>query len=246
MTSAGPDRARAVRSLVPAAGLFENLDWRLATAPLELAAPLASEIEEAGRVFLQFYRASQRLYRRSLEGKAPAWIAQWLDQGKPADLLELQRDAAFKNEVPRVIRPDLLLCDAGLRLTELDSVPGGIGLTAWLYEAYEASGSASSERWLGSAEAMLEGFSGIFGDAARVHLMVSEESRTYRPEMQWIAGRLGSDRPSSPPSPRPSAPAQPSAWWATVSTTAPCSCGPMSRSPWGRARWSHARSPISS
>jgi hypothetical protein len=31
--------------------------------------------------------------------------------------------------VPRVIRPDILLTENGFRITELDSVPGGIGLT---------------------------------------------------------------------------------------------------------------------
>ena len=31
---------------------------------------------------------------------------------------------------PTVLRPDLLLTDEGFVMTELDSVPGGIGLTA--------------------------------------------------------------------------------------------------------------------
>jgi hypothetical protein len=39
---------------------------------------------------------------------------------------------------------------------------------------------------------MREGFDGIFGDADRVHIVVSEEAATYRPEMEWVAGRLGS------------------------------------------------------
>ena len=48
------------------------------------------------------------LYRQSVAGKQPPWVAQWLDLGKPAALLEPQRDAAFKNDLPRVIRPDIL------------------------------------------------------------------------------------------------------------------------------------------
>ena len=39
--------------------------------------------------------------------------------------VQLQRAAALKNDLPRVIRPDLLVTDHGLALTELDSVPGG-------------------------------------------------------------------------------------------------------------------------
>ena len=83
-------------------------------------------------MLLQFYRAVNLLYRKSAEGKQPEWVARWLDLGKPAELIELQRSPAFKNDVPRVIRPDILLTENGLSITELDSVPGGIGLTAWL------------------------------------------------------------------------------------------------------------------
>ena len=46
----------------------------------------------------------------------------------------------MKNEWPRVIRPDLLITEHGLSVTELDSVPGGIGLTAWLNQAYSQMG----------------------------------------------------------------------------------------------------------
>ena len=67
---------------------------------------LAKEIESLGRVLLQFYRAVNLLYRKSAEGKQPDWVARWLDLGKPAELIALQRSPAFKNDVPRVIRPE--------------------------------------------------------------------------------------------------------------------------------------------
>ena len=38
---------------------------------------------------------------------------------------------------------------------------------------------------------MLKGFESIFGDAARVHIIVSEESATYRPEMEWLGQQCG-------------------------------------------------------
>ncbi len=92
-----------------------------------------------------------------------------------------------------VIRPDILITDKGMAITELDSVPGGIGLTAWLYEAYEET-ALPGERFVGSAAAMRRGFAGIFGDAERVHVVVSEESATYRPEMNWLGARLRGER----------------------------------------------------
>jgi hypothetical protein len=183
-------QARAIRDALPPGGLFAGQEWRISPTPFPLGDRLAKEIDSLGRVLLQFYRAVNLLYRKSAEGKMPEWIARWLDQGKPAELIALQRAPAFKNEVPRVIRPDLLITEDGLRVTELDSVPGGIGLTAWLNQAYSKLPSANSHL-LGGADGMIRGFASIFGNAAHVHVVVSDEAATYRPEMQWLAEQLG-------------------------------------------------------
>jgi hypothetical protein len=188
--SSAADRARSVREQIPAQGLFAGHEWRISSQPFRLGPKLASELESLGRVLLQFYRAVNLLYRKSVDGKQPEWVARWLDQGKPSALLEIQRSPALKNELPRVIRPDLLITESGFSVTELDSVPGGIGLTAWLNATYSGLGAPV----LGGASGMLEGFAGIFGDAPKVYIVVSEEAATYRPEMQWIAERLGTDR----------------------------------------------------
>src|SRR5689334_12392039 len=100
---------RFIRDALPPGGLFAGLDWRISPAPFRLDEHQATEIESLGRVLLQFYRAVNLLYRKSVEGRQPDWVARWLDLGKPADLITLQRSAAFKNDVPRVIRPDILL-----------------------------------------------------------------------------------------------------------------------------------------
>ncbi len=184
-----------MRGQLPPGGLFAGHNWRVATAPLELPPGIANEIESLGRVLLQFYRAVNLLYRKSVEGRQPEWIARWLDLGKPADLIALQRSPAFKNDMPRVIRPDLLITENGLSITELDSVPGGIGLTAWLGRTYSQQPVAGDQTSiLGGADGMLRGFESIFGDAKQVHVVVSEEAATYRPEMEWIAAQLGASR----------------------------------------------------
>jgi hypothetical protein len=185
-----PENARFVRDRMPAEGLFAGHEWRISPAPFPLGGALAKEVESLGRVLLQFYRAANLLYRKSVEGKQPGWVARWLDQGKPAHLIELQRAHGLKNEIPRVIRPDILITDSGLSVTELDSVPGGIGLTAWLNQVYSQMGATV----IGGADGMLRGFAGIFGDASRVHIVVSEEAATYRPEMEWVARQLDGAR----------------------------------------------------
>jgi hypothetical protein len=41
---------------------------------------------------------------------------------------------------------------------------------------------------------MLRGFESIFGDAKQVHIIVSEEAATYRPEMEWLANQIQGSR----------------------------------------------------
>jgi len=184
------ESAQFIRESLPSGGLFAGMEWKISPAPFPLGENLAKEIESLGRVLLQFYRATNLLYRKSVEGKQPEWVARWLDLGKPRELIELQRSVAFKNDVPRVIRPDILLTENGFSITELDSVPGGIGLTAWLNQTYSKNGA----QVLGGADGMIRGFESIFGDAKQVHVVVSEEAKTYRPEMEWLANQTGDSK----------------------------------------------------
>jgi hypothetical protein len=180
------ERAKLIREQIPTNGLFAGLDWRTSREPFPLGENLAKEIESLGRVLLQFYRAVNLLYLKSVDGKQPEWISRWLDLGKPRELIELQRSPTFKNETPRVIRPDILLTENGFSITELDSVPGGIGLTAWLNQTYSKLNSPV----IGGADGMIRGFESIFGDAKQIHVVVSEEAKTYKPEMEWIAAQI--------------------------------------------------------
>ena len=186
------EQAKFIRDSLPAGGLFAGMEWKISPAPFPLGENLAGEIESLGRVLLQFYRATNLLYRKSVEGRQPEWIARWLDLGKPAELIALQCSPTFKNDVPRVIRPDILLTENGFSITELDSVPGGIGLTAWLGKTYSEAGSRQpAAKLLGGADGMIHGFESIFGDAKPVHIVISEEAAAYRPEMEWLARQLG-------------------------------------------------------
>jgi hypothetical protein len=189
------EAARSIRDSLPPGGLFAGHEWRISPASFPLSLELEKDLESLGRVLLQFYRAVNLLYRKSVEGKQPEWVARWLDQGKPHELIELQRSPAFKNKVPRVIRPDLLITETGVSITELDSVPGGIGLTGWLNRTHtevggRGSGVEGKSQIIGGADGMLRGFESIFGGAKRIHLVVSEESATYQPEMTWLASQM--------------------------------------------------------
>lgn len=181
------ERVERVRAALPSGGLFSGQQWRTGPVPLALGRQVVRELEFLGRVLLQFCRASNLLYRRSVEGRMPGWIAEVLDAGKPPSLVAWQRHQGFRSDTPRVIRPDVLLTEGGMAISELDSVPGGIGLTHWLNSTYAGLGDPV----LGGADGMLRGFESIFPPTGRVHIVVSEESAGYRPEMQWLAGLLG-------------------------------------------------------
>src|SRR5688572_29161519 len=109
------DQARAefIRERFPAGGLFAGHSWRLSPWPFLLEPHLVRELEGLGRILLQFYRAINLLYRQRAAGKEVPWVADWLDRGKPSELIALQRAPGLKNDLPRVIRPDILLTDSG-------------------------------------------------------------------------------------------------------------------------------------
>jgi hypothetical protein len=41
---------------------------------------------------------------------------------------------------------------------------------------------------------MIRGFASIFGEAKHIHIVVSEEAKTYRPEMEWLSGQFPGSR----------------------------------------------------
>ena len=182
------ERARYVREQLPAGGLFAGTTWRIPTGAFPLPAELAGKLEALGGQLLAFYRACNTLYRHSLAGKQPKWVAEYLDAGKPQRLLEISRSDRIKSHIPRVIRPDVILNDDHFFITELDSVPGGIGLTGWLGKTYAELG----DNVIGGATGMMEGFTAAMQiEKHPLVAVVSEESKTYRPEMEWLGKQCG-------------------------------------------------------
>lgn len=187
------DRLAAIRSAAPPEGLFADKDWLISPEPFLVDARLAEQLGKLGHRLTLFNRACNELYQRSVSGKMPAWIADYLDRGKPPELVEYSRRKQFRPDVPRIIRPDLVLTEtagghAEFTIAELDTVPGGIGLTQWLNATYAGFGTHDL---LGGATGMLEGFCSIAGTPATV--LVSNEASTYRPEMYYLA-RLSEGR----------------------------------------------------
>ncbi|MEY2480935.1 MAG: hypothetical protein QOI04_1862 [Verrucomicrobiota bacterium] len=184
MIAAADEKLRAIRAAIPAEGLFADKDWLISPDPFPIDKRFARELEQLGHQLFVFQRACNQLYQLSIKGKQPDWIAKYLDAGKPAELIEFSRRKEFREDLPRVIRPDLILTDDGYIIAEIDSVPGGIGLTAWLNQTYASLGAGV----IGGAEGMIEGFRSVLPNGGDI--VISQEAATYRPEMEWIATRL--------------------------------------------------------
>jgi hypothetical protein len=178
------ERAHYVRDHLPAEGLFAEMTWRIGPQPFALSPAHVELIEKLGIVLHHFNTACNLLYRQSAAGKAHPWVAPLLDAGKPPELIALSRNEKVKGQVPAVIRPDLILTEDAFAMSELDSVPGGIGVTSWLNETYSALG----ENVLGGTDGMRQGFESILNGG---EVLISEESAGYRPEMEWL---IGADR----------------------------------------------------
>jgi len=175
--------------------------WRISPSPFPLTREQVAFFTALGPQLLSFYRALNRLYHESLRGVQPTWVSRYLDQGKPEGLVAYSRMKRFRESVPAVIRPDVIPTQDGMIITELDSVPGGIGLTACMSRLYaDASPHPSPlpphrDGLVGGRDGMVRGFASMLRTTQEHHtgsmaIVVSEEAKDYRPEMAWLALQL--------------------------------------------------------
>src|ERR1044072_2170800 len=178
------DRLAAIRAAFPKEGLFAEKEWLLSPDAFPIEKKFLADLEQLGHRLFVFQRACNQLYQLSVKGKQPEWVARYLDAGKPKELSEFSRRKEIRDDLPQVIRPYLILTDEGYIIAEIDSVPGGIGLTGWLNQTY----SSFENDVIGGASGMVEGFRAVAPNGADIFF--SQESATSRPEMEWIAARL--------------------------------------------------------
>ena len=192
---AARDRCVAIRTRLQNASLFGvTAAWRVSPCPFYLSSDQLQFFINLGPQLLSFYRALNRLYNESVKGTQPVWISKYLDQGKPEALVQYGRMKRFRDALPAVIRPDVIPTQNGMVITELDSVPGGIGLTACLSYSYHDFDGGNSQL-IGGRDGMVRGFARMLRSVQGqregcIAILVSEESKDYRPEMSWLAAQL--------------------------------------------------------
>src|SRR3569623_65207 len=67
-------------------------------------------------------------------------------------------------------------------------------MTAWLFHTYSALRAEGQDfgEVAGGCRGMQEGFAAIFPGGSPVNIVVSKESETYAPEMEWLASQMDS------------------------------------------------------
>lgn len=169
-----------------------NTSWRISPEPFWISQEDLEWFEELGPHLLSFYRACNLLYSQSARGIQPAWVAEYLDIGKPEIVIQQGRMNRFKSQLPGVIRPDILpTTDNSKAITELDSIPGFIGATGCLARLYTKLGYPI----IGGKDGMVNGYAEMIRALAKkedptLAIVVSDESEDYRAEMVWLANAL--------------------------------------------------------
>src|SRR3989454_9606376 len=152
MVAVAENKLETIRTAFPKEGFFAEKDWLLSPDAFPIEKKFVAELEQLGHRLFIFQLACNQLYQLSVKGKQPEWVARYLDAGKPKELIEFSRQKEIRDDLPRVIRPDLILRENGYIIAEIDSVPGGIGLTGWLNQTY----SSFDNDIIGDATGMLE------------------------------------------------------------------------------------------
>lgn len=167
-----------------------GIGWMLSPVPYEIDSSRLAMLERLGLSLYQFSKAIDRLYKTSLKDPDLHWIQSLFQAGKPQQLVNFAQMGRLKQHLPLVIRPDLLVTERGLALCEIDAVPGGIGFTASLSQAYQSLGF----QLVGAPEGIPHAFLTMLLESAPdfgledpfIGLVVSDESSDYRSEMDWL------------------------------------------------------------
>ena len=167
----------------------QRVSWRIGTSVLPLREIQRRRLSEIGDDLWAFALAQLEIYQQSLRRPELRFVADYLDQGKPEELVRFSQMRRLRRQLPAFIRPDLLVLGGDdFVATEIDSVPGGFGELAALQDVYAALG----QDVIGGPTGILDGFAralAITADKAdpTVAIVVSQESDDYRPEMEHVA-----------------------------------------------------------
>ena len=118
------ERCLHIDGLTPEGGLYTdaqrpvhpdaNSSWQVGPTAWKLPPPVLDHLEALGGHLLTFYRALNLLYNQSWRGTQPTWVADYLDRGKPENVVALGRMNRFRQHLPGIIRRLPHVADLGV------------------------------------------------------------------------------------------------------------------------------------
>ncbi len=174
-------------------GTASEIGWLLSPKPYGITQLQLDTLTRLGPCLHHFAQAIDLLYKTSLKEPEYHWVQRLLNGHKPEQLINFSQMKRFRNVLPLVIRPDLLVTEKGFTLCEIDAVPGGIGFTGALYQAYRALGFPLVGIEAGIPKAflnMLLQLSPPSIERPSIAVIVSDEAADYREELAWLVGTI--------------------------------------------------------
>lgn len=92
----------------------------------------------------QFYRAWNDLYRASLAGEAPRWIARLCEYGLSPEEIQAQRTTLTAGLTPRFCRVDYIAIGPQRAVAEVQWKSGGLGLFSGIHDVHAATVPATA------------------------------------------------------------------------------------------------------
>lgn len=176
--------------------------WTVSPEPYALTQQQWDTLQTLGPDLWSFNTAIAQLFRQSHKEPQWAWVKDLFYQGKPDSLMTFSQMNRVKSHVPMVIRPDLLVTENGFALCEVDAVPGGLGFTSALNQAYSDVGASV----IGDRQGLPEAFLAMLRSFYKQHtqrdtdpsiaLIVSDEAKDYRAELEWLVNALQPSHPN--------------------------------------------------
>lgn len=171
----------------------QNTAWRISPEPFCISPHFHEYLKDLGNHLLSFYQASNKLYCEAAHGRGSGFVVDYLERGKPDNLLDYAKMNRFRHQLPGVIRPDLIVTQEGRAICcELDAIPGGMGAVASMAEEYTHHGY----RVVGGDKGIVEGFARMIRDKAPENpdpflaIAISEEAGDYWTETVWLGEKL--------------------------------------------------------
>ncbi|MEB3286296.1 MAG: hypothetical protein VKJ04_02215 [Vampirovibrionales bacterium] len=176
--------------------------WELSPTPFYLSEGQFVFLNELGPLLLSFLETLDTLYKHSVSQTPvkgvliPKWVSDYCHFGKPEALIQFSQMKRFRSQLPMVLRPDLLVTPEGFALTEIDSVPGGLGFVSALNQAYRNSGFEVLDGHLELGKTLPEAFLTALKaqvpelESPVIAIVVSDEAKDYLAEWQWLIDGL--------------------------------------------------------